>query len=156
MLLLTGCRLGEILELKWSYVDFERRMLLLPESKTGKKIVYLSEQATEVLKGITRNQKDVFVFPGKDPKNPITTIRKPWVNICKAAGLSELRLHDLRHSFASVGASDGLSLTVIGALLGHSNPMTTERYAHLAASPVHQAADQIGHLITKSLKLING
>jgi len=155
LLLLTGCRLGEILELKWSYVDFERRMLLLPDSKTGKKIVYLSEQATEVLKGITRNQKDVFVFPGKDPKNPITTIRKAWVNICKAAGLSELRLHDLRHSFASVGASDGLSLTVIGALLGHSNPTTTARYAHLAASPVHQAADQIGYLITKSLKQIN-
>ena len=152
LLLLTGCRLGEILELKWSYVDFERRMLLLPDSKTGRKIVYLSEHAIEVLKSITHNTKDVFVFPGKDPKKPIKTIRKPWVNICKAAGLSDLRLHDLRHSFASVGASGGLSLTVIGALLGHSNPTTTARYAHLAASPVHQAADQIGAIINKSLK----
>ncbi|NDB67399.1 MAG: DUF4102 domain-containing protein [Methylocystaceae bacterium] len=152
LLLLTGCRLGEILDLKWSHVDFERRMLLLPDSKTGRKIVYLSEQAIDVLKSITHDIKDIFVFPGKDPKQPIKTIRKPWMNICKAAGLSELRLHDLRHSFASVGASGGFSLTVIGALLGHSNPTTTARYAHLAASPVHQAADQIGSIITKSLK----
>ena len=152
LLLLTGCRLGEILDLKWSNVDFERRMLHLPDSKTGRKIVYLSERAIEVLKSITHNTKDIFVFPGKDPKQPIRTIRKPWINICKAAGLLDLRLHDLRHSFASFGASGGLSLTVIGALLGHSNPTTTARYAHLAALPIHQAADQIGDLITKSLK----
>ncbi len=155
LLLLTGCRLGEILGLKWSHVDVERRMLLLPDSKTGRKIVYLSEHAIELLKSITHNTKDVFVFPGKDPKEPIKTIRKPWVNICKAARLSDLRLHDLRHSFASVGASGGLSLPVIGALLGHSNPTTTARYAHLAASPVHQAADQIGAIIIKSLKQKN-
>jgi integrase len=144
LLLLTGCRLGEILELRWSHVDFERRLLLLPDSKTGAKTVYLSEPALGVLSDMERAEGSPYVFPGKRSSEPLRSIRKPWEHLCKAARLQNLRLHDLRHSFASVGAASGLSLPMIGALLGHSQPNTTARYAHLAASPLHQAADAIG------------
>ena len=151
LLIFTGCRLGEILKLKWSQIDFERRMLIIPDSKTGAKTVYLSEDAVNVIKSISPVEGNSHVFPGKNPGEHIQTIRKPWENICKAAGVDNLRLHDLRHSFASVGAASGLSLPMIGALLGHSQPNTTARYAHLAASPLHQAADTIGNQISKSM-----
>jgi integrase len=151
LLLLTGCRLGEILELKWSHLDFERRLLLLPDSKTGAKTVYLSEPALQILKGVVRIDGSPHVFPGKLPSEPLGSIRKPWEHICKAAQLNNLRLHDLRHSFASVGAASGLSLPMIGALLGHSQPNTTARYAHLSASPLHEAANAIAAQITSAM-----
>ena len=151
LLLLTGCRLGEILELKWSHVEFERRLLLLPDSKTGAKTVYLSEPALQILKRIPRIDGSPHVFPGKCTSEPLRSIRKPWEHICRAARLSNLRLHDLRHSFASVGAARGLSLPMIGALLGHSQPNTTARYAHLAASPLHEAADVIAVQIARAM-----
>jgi len=151
LLLLTGCRLGEVLGLRWSDVDFERRFLVLPDSKTGAKTVYLSEDALCVLLDIERDGESRYVFPGKRASEPLHSIRKPWEHICKAARLDNLRLHDLRHSFASVGAASGLSLPLIGALLGHSQPNTTARYAHLAASPLHQAVDEIGARITGAM-----
>lgn len=144
LLLLTGCRVGEILSLQWSNVDLERHLLLLPDSKTGAKAVYLSEHAHQLLSGISREPGNDYVLPGHRPKKPLLSLRKPWERLCKAARIENVRLHDLRHSFASVGAAGGLSLPVIGALLGHSQPTTTARYAHLAASPLHQAADTIG------------
>ncbi|MGO8739967.1 tyrosine-type recombinase/integrase [Rhodoblastus sp.] len=147
LLLLTGCRLGEVLNLRWSDVDFERRFLLLPDSKTGAKTVYLSEAALRVVRDIQPRDDSPYLFPGKRPSEPLGSIRVPWEHICKAARLENLRLHDLRHSFASVGAASGLSLPMIGALLGHSQPNTTARYAHLAASPLHQAVDAIGEKI---------
>ncbi len=151
LLLLTGCRLGEILELRWSHIDFERRLLMLPDSKTGAKRVYLSEPAFRVLLDIERVEGNPYVLPGKQSTEPLRSIRKPWEHLCEAAGLKNLRLHDLRHSFASVGAASGLSLPMIGALLGHSQPNTTARYAHLAASPLHQAADAIGARIVEAM-----
>ena len=141
---MTGCRLGEVLELRWSDVDFERRFLILPDSKTGATTVYLSEDALRLLRDIEQVEESPYVFPGKRASEPLRSIRKPWEHICKAARLDSLRLHDLRHSFASIGAASGLSLPMIGALLGHSQPTTTARYAHLAASPLHQAVDAIG------------
>lgn len=151
LLLLTGCRLGEIMELRWSHVDFERRLLLLPDSKTGAKTVYLSEPALQVLKTVKRVEGSLHVFPGKRSSEPLCSIRKPWERLCKAARLENVRLHDLRHSFASVGAASGLSLPMIGALLGHSQPNTTARYAHLAASSLHKAADAIGAQIIEAM-----
>lgn len=147
LLLFTGCRLGEILELQWSNVDFERRLLFLPDSKTGAKTVYLSEAALNVLSLTERREGNPYVFPGKRLSEPLRSIRNPWEHICSAARLEDIRLHDLRHSFASIGAASGLSLPMIGALLGHSQPTTTARYAHLAASPLHQAVDAIGERI---------
>jgi integrase len=144
LLLFTGCRVGEILSLRWSHVHIERKLLLLPDSKTGAKAVYLSEAAIQVLAAIKRNPDGDYVLEGNGPGRPILSLRKPWLHLCAAAKLENLRLHDLRHSFASVGAAGGLSLQMIGALLGHTQPATTARYAHLAASPLHEAANAIG------------
>lgn len=152
LLLLTGCRLGEVLNLRWSDIDFERRFLLLPDSKTGAKTVYLSEAALRVVRDIRGRSESPYLFPGKRASEPLRSIRVPWEHVCKAARLDNLRLHDLRHSFASVGAASGLSLPMIGALLGHSQPNTTARYAHLAASPLHQAVDAIGEKIIGAMQ----
>jgi hypothetical protein len=85
-----------------------------------------------------------YVLPGVQPGERIRSLRKAWLRLCAAAQLSELRLHDRRHSFGSVGAAGGLSLPIIGALLGHKQPVTTARYAHLVGSPLHDAVDAIG------------
>jgi len=156
LLLLTGCRVGEILNLQWSNVDLERRLLLLPDSKTGAKTVYLSAHARQLLTAISREPEHDYVLPGRLPKKPLLSLRKPWERLCKAAQIENVRLHDLRHSFASVGAAGGLSLPMIGALLGHSQPTTTARYAHLAASPIHQAADTIGAQLAAAMNSRDG
>lgn len=144
LLLLTGCRLGEILTLKWEHVDYEQSCLRLPDSKTGAKTVYLSAPAIEVLQGITRIEDNPYVITGGTQEGNLSPPQKAWRRIRGNAGLPDVRLHDLRHSFASVGAAGGLSLPMIGALLGHSQSQTTERYAHLCADPMKQAADLIG------------
>ena len=150
LLMFTGARLGEILNLEWSHVDFERSCLRLPESKTGAKVIHLNAPALEVLNGIERDGSP-WVIAGRDPDKPLVNLRKPWHRIRKAAGLDDVRLHDLRHSFASVGAAGGLSLPMIGALLGHTQAATTQRYAHLAADPLKQAADMIGERIRAAI-----
>ena len=150
LLMFTGARLGEILNLEWSHVDFEWSCLRLPESKTGAKVIHLNAPALEVLNGIERDGSP-WVIAGRDPDKPLVNLRKPWHRIRKAAGLDNVRLHDLRHSFASVGAAGGLSLPMIGALLGHTQAATTQRYAHLAADPLKQAADMIGERIRAAI-----
>lgn len=144
LLILTGCRMREILHLRWSDVDLERKVLLLPDSKTGAKLVYLSEHACEVLRSIPRTLGNPYVIEGQKPKSHRADLKKPWKRICREAELEDLRIHDLRHSFAAVGAGLGLSLPMIGKLLGHSQAATTARYAHLAADPMHEAAERIG------------
>jgi integrase len=104
-----------------------------------------------VIKTLKRIKNNPYVLPGYRPGKPFLSIRKPWKRICDAADIQNLRRHDLRHSFASVGASGGLSLPLIGALLGHAQPATTARYAHLAASPIQEAADVVGERLTAAL-----
>ena len=152
LLVFTGARLGEILGLRWEYVDTERACLRLPDSKSGPKTIHLNAPALEVLAGIERESGSPWVIAGREPGNPLVNLRKPWHRIRARAGLDGLRLHDLRHSFASVGVSGGLSLPIIGALLGHSQPATTQRYAHLAADPLKQASDLIGRRIAAAMK----
>jgi integrase len=154
LLLFTGCRLSEIRTLKWSHVDTERAMLNLPTSKTGAKPVFLSAPALQVLAGLRRPEDgtDAFVFSALrqrrrgEPKaaRPIEDLRGAWERIREAAGLPELRLHDLRHTFASIGAAGGLSLQLIGGLLGHSSIRTTQRYAHLVDEAQRDAVERIG------------
>ena len=110
LLLLTGGRRGEILELKWQHVDFERRCLRLPESKTGPKIMYLNAPALEILAGLPRMENNPYVILGKREGRPLVGIDKLWFHVRAAAGLRDVRLHDLRHSFASMGVAGGLSL----------------------------------------------
>lgn len=144
LLMLTGCRLREILHLEWKHVDFENSRLNLPDSKTGAKVVYLSAAAKEVLANIPKTKDNPWVIEGKKAGSHLVDLKGPWQRLCETADLENLRIHDLRHSFAAVGAGLGLSLPMIGKLLGHSQPQTTARYAHLAADPMHEAAEQIG------------
>lgn len=142
--LFTGARIGEILGLRWEHVDFERGLLALPDSKTGAKTIYLNAPALEVLHGIEHKEGNPHVVYGRLPGAPLVNIKDPWRRIRERAGMPDLRIHDLRHSFASMGAGLNASLPIIGALLGHTQPSTTARYAHLAANPLREAAERIG------------
>ena len=148
LLSLTGARLGEIINLKWEYINWERGTLELPDSKTGAKTIYLNAPAKEILSGIIRRIDNPYVCYGTIAGRPIVNIQKSWRRVRAMAGLDDVRLHDLRHTFASVAVSSGMSLPMIGALLGHSEPRTTARYAHLASDPLIEAAEIIGRKIT--------
>jgi len=147
MLMFTGARLREILDLKWEYINWEQGILSLPKSKTGAKTIYLNPQAIGVLQRMIRQKDNSYVFCGLKQGQPIINLQKPWRRIRSMADLDDVRLHDLRHTFASVAVMKGLSLPIIGALLGHSKPQTTARYAHLAAEPLREAAELIGNNI---------
>jgi integrase len=152
LLMYTGCRLNEILTLKWKYIDFDNGALKLPDSKTGAKTVYLAPYALQLLKTIDGVKDNPYVITGKNEKARLVNISKAWRRIRKKAGLDTLRIHDLRHTFASIGAASGLSLPIIGALLGHKDSQTTQRYAHLIGEPLQQAASLIGGKITEAIK----
>ena len=151
LLIFTGCRREEILSLKWEHIDLERACLRLPDSKTGAKTVPLGPPALEVLAGSPRLEGNPYVCPGLRPGGHLIGLPKAWGRIQKRAGLAGVRLHDLRHSFASVGAAAGLGLPIIGALLGHTQAATTQRYAHLADDPLHAAADEITKRIAEAM-----
>jgi integrase len=119
VLMLTGARLREILDVKWDHVDLERGMIFLPDSKTGRKPIYLPAAAAAILSALPRVDRNPYVIPGEKEGQPRADLKRPWDAICEAAGLEGIRLHDLRHSFASVGA--GASLGVWSrALMVHS------------------------------------
>jgi integrase len=149
LLLFTGCRLREILHLRWEHVDFERGCLFLPDSKTGRKTVILNAPALSVLSGLER--AGPYVVPGDDPERPRHDLKRPWEAVTKRAGLAGVRLHDLRHTYASFGAGGGLGLPVIGRLLGHSQAATTSRYAHLDSDPLRRASEAIAGRIAAAL-----
>lgn len=161
LLILTGARLREILHAKWDFVDFERGIMLLPDSKTGKKAIYLSAAALAVLNAIPRVKDNPYIILGerrprkrgeaKPGPAPRADLKRPWAAISKAAGLTDVRIHDLRHSFASMGAGASLGLPIIGKLLGHTQAATTARYSHLDADPLRRAADIIGGQIAAAM-----
>jgi integrase len=151
ILLLTGCRLSEIQRLEWRYVDLEQKELRLPDSKTGAKTVHLGEAVVALLKALPRITGNPYVIVGKKEKAHLTDLQHPWRRIRKAAGLSDVRIHDLRHTFASGGLLVGEGLAMIGKLLGHTQVQTTARYAHLAADPVKQAATKISDRLALAL-----
>ncbi|MCB1033558.1 MAG: site-specific integrase [Acidobacteria bacterium] len=144
LLIYTGCRSSEIRRLRWAEADLQEKCLRLQDSKTGAKVVQLNRQALEILETLERDPNNPFVIQGLKPRSHLSDLNGPWRRIRKAAGIEDVRLHDLRHTYASFGAAAGLSLPVIGSLLGHSQPATTQRYAHLAADPVREAANAIG------------
>jgi len=152
LLLFTGARLSEILTLRWEHVDVEGQCLRLPDSKTGAKVVYLPPAALEILTALDRHEDNPYVIAGAKLGSHLINLQKPWRRIRAKAGLGDVRLHDLRHSFASMAVAGGLSLPVIGALLGHTQPATTARYAHLADDPLKQAANLTGARIAAAMK----
>lgn len=154
LLLLTGARLNEILCLEWQWIDYDKNVITLPDSKTGERAVFLSEAATAVLReqmSISGTSK--FVFPGDGKNGHQVNLRKPWTKVCSRAGIIGVRLHDLRHTAASVAVGQGASLPVIGRLLGHSQAQTTLRYAHVDTDPALVAANNIGKAIGSALLL---
>ncbi len=144
LLLLTGARLGEILSLEWRFVDLQRGLLALPDSKTGQKAIFLNEAAVELLRHLPREPAHPFVIVGARPGDHLVNLQKPWRRIRERAGLGDVRIHDLRHSFASIAAAQGASLQLIGRLLGHTTPQTTQRYAHLVADQVRETSEHVG------------
>lgn len=151
LLILTGCRLREVLDLQWSCVDMERGLLILPDSKTGAKTVVLAAPALEVLATVPRIAGCPFVIAGENPKRPRSDLKRPWAMVTRAAGLDGVRIHDLRHTFASHGAAAGMGLTVVGRLLGHADVKTTNRYSHFDADPLRRAANAVGSTLAAAM-----
>lgn len=149
LLIFTGARLREILHLRWGEVDLERGVLQLPDSKTGKKTMLLTAPAVEILAALPR--VGTYVIAGDHPQKPRSDLKRPWELVSREAGLAGVRLHDLRHSFASVGVNANLGLPMIGKLLGHANASTTERYAHIAIHPLQQSGDLIAKRIASAM-----
>lgn len=143
LLILTGCRRGEILTLKWDYIDYDRRRIVLPDSKTGPKVLRLSDSALEYLRSIPPLLGNPYVLPGRSGKGHLVGLTRCWDRIRREAGLGDVRIHDLRHTFASAGLDSGLSLLMIGKLLGHRSSATTHRYAHLADDPALEAVNRL-------------
>jgi integrase len=150
LLLFTGCRTREILGLEWSHVDLERGFLFLPDSKTGRKPVVLNAPALAILSELPR--VSTYVIASDEPDKPRYDLKKPWRLIIRRAGLAGLRIHDLRHTHASFGVANGFGLPIIGKLLGHTQPSTTERYAHLDNDPLRRASKRIGSVIAAALE----
>jgi integrase len=150
LLLLTGCRKSEILNLRWNDVDLESACLRLPDSKTGAKTVLLGAPALKLLVEAER-QGGPWVCPGGRAGQPLRNLYKPWGRICKAAGVAGVWPHDLRHSYVSVGTAGGESLALVGAIVGHSTMGMTKRYAHLSDDPVRATADRISAAIAAAL-----
>lgn len=151
LLLFTGCRLNEIVKLKWEWVDLDNAALHLPDSKTGAKTVHLGQAAVNVLRNVEKLLGNPFVITGRKPGQCLTDLQPFWQRVRARAGLKDARIHDLRHTFASIAVSNGKSLPMIGKLLGHSQVQTTARYAHLAVSPVVDAANDVTALIEDQL-----
>jgi integrase len=149
LLVFTGARLGEVLSLQWGWIDIERGTARLPDSKTGAKTLHLPPPALAVLASLPRVPGEPYVLGAK---RGTTFVEEPWRRIRRAAGLEDVRLHDLRHSFASVAAAGGMGLPIIGKMLGHTQAATTQRYAHLQADPVAAAAATVAERIRAAMQ----
>jgi integrase len=151
LLILTGCRLGEIMTLRWEYVDPVAGVFNLPDSKTGAKTVHLGKPAIDTLRRLPSLPGNPWVIYGIKPSGRLIDLQPFWQRLRARAGLKDARIHDLRHTFASTAVAAGQGLPMIGKLLGHTQVAMTARYAHLAADPVKTAADHVSAAIAASV-----
>jgi integrase len=152
LLALTGCRLGEVLNLKWSEVDLQRGLVMLEDSKTGARPVWLNAAALAVLAELEKIRVSEFVIVGERPDVPRKDLNRPWRQVVKHAELEGVSLHTLRHTHASIGVGAGIGLPLVGALLGHRVAATTQRYAHIANDPARRASETIGSVIAAAME----
>jgi len=151
LLLLTGTRREEALQAQWTDIDLDNALWFLPKTKNGKtRHVVLNDEAVSLLRAHTRVNGSPWVFPGRDPAKPLNNPRKAFTRILEAAGLPHMRLHDLRHQFASMAVSSGASLYQVQHLLGHASPATTQRYAHLSSDVLRQASASVSGIYAKA------
>lgn len=152
LLILTGARLNEILTLEWAHVDLGRRMIFLADSKTGQKPIVLNDAAVSVLESLPRFANNPYVIVGNRHGTHLVNLQRPWQTVRALAGLETVRIHDLRHTYASYAVASGGSLPIIGKILGHSQPQTTQRYSHLADDPVKQLSQLTGQKLADAMK----
>jgi integrase len=149
--LYTGARSGEITAAQWAHVDRERKLIRLPDSKTNEpRTIYLSDAALEVLRTIPR--RGPYIIAGAIDGRPLKNLSRSWIIARKFVGLHDCRLHDLRHSYASLAAGRGVSLQVIGNLLGHRLPQSTARYAHISRDVVAAVNDELGAVMQAAIE----
>ena len=151
LLLFTGRRTGEILTLKWDYIDFENSKMNLPDTKTGAKSFFFSPTVKQILLNLPNKEGFVFKSVLKDKR--VTTVRHICKKICKLAKIENVRVHDLRHTYASLAVQNGYSLPIISKMLGHADIKTTQRYAHLHDDPVNQAVEKIDQQLDNLFKV---
>ena len=152
LLIHTGCRLSEILTLKWEYIDFDNKCFRLPDSKTGAKTIHFSNEVDNIIKSTKRQPDNPYLISGEKKGQHLNNLQKPWRRIRKDCDIEDVRIHDLRHSFASMAAASGMSLPLIGAMLGHSQPQTTAQYIHLMGKPMHEAANAVSDKINEVME----
>jgi integrase len=153
--LLTGARRGELLGAQWSQFNLEAGTWTRPSSMTKQKrehTVVLNGPARELLADMRAVSETEYLFPGRGAAAMQSDLKHSWTAVCKAAGITGLRFHDLRHSFASFLVSSGHNLPLIGQMLGHSSPATTQRYAHLLLDPQREAAERVGTIVAGAAK----
>ena len=148
LLLFSGARRNEVTQAKWEYINWDHGTLLVPRSKSGRaRLIRLNSSALHVLRLIPRSEDNPYIFPSPVTGRPSSSLHFPWNRICKNCGLRDIRLHDLRHSFASFLVNEGVSLYVVQGLLGHTQVRATQRYAHLADETLSVAAELVGKIV---------
>jgi integrase len=151
LIVFTGARKREVMDLKWGYVDSTRRALNLPDSKTGKKTIALNKQALEILGKLKRIEGNPYVFPGKKEGKQLVNMSKTWGRIRKLAGIEDVRIHDLRHSFGFTAVDAGGSTKVLGRQLGHGDTKTTDLYAHVGDVALSTLVEATGDLLARRM-----
>ena len=146
MILYTGCRVSEILNLKWENVHLAHHYIHLPDTKTGEGARPLNQKTIDLLSSMTPKEGNPYVFYGKIPGQPVVEIKRAWATILKRAGIKDFRIHDLRHSFASFALKKGVPLVHVSKLLGHRNIATTMRYAHLELEQLKESTNIVNQV----------